>query len=229
MPRLERDLPVIIPHLMACGEPSPEFPAPWSVNAWIDGEPFSEEAVVDWKTFVQGLAAFVQALQRVDTSGAPPPGPHNFGRGAPLAGRNQRVHTALNAIADSIDIDAARAAWEEDSIAPEWDGPLRWLHGDLHAQNILLSEGRLRAVIDFGCLGIGDPACELSAAWRLLPEHARQHFRTELSPDAATWRRARAWALSISMMEVQHYRSSNPVLASIAMKTIERVLADRGG
>ena len=227
LPRLEQALPIAVPRLVARGQASPDYPAPWSINAWIEGATYREDAVTDWDAFVQALTTFVHALQSIDITGAPTPGRHNFGRGAPLATRDLRVRAALDAAASWLDIDAARAAWDEDSRSPEWPGPPRWIHGDIHANNILLSDGRLHAVIDFGGLGVGDPACELALAWRLLPSRARPQFRTLIGPDVATWRRARAWALSISLMEVLHYRTSNPVLTAIAVRTIGEVLRDR--
>ena len=226
LPRLEGALPVLTPRLVACGAPSADFPAPWSIHGWIEGETFHEEAVADWDAFVEALAAFIQALQRLDSSAAPAPGPHNFWRGTPLALRDGRVHAAIAATAGKFDAQTLRALWEEDSRAPIWSGPPRWIHGDLHAQNILLADGRLHAVIDFGGLGAGDPACELALAWRLLPAHARQHFLRAMDADAATLRRARAWALSISVMEVQAYAATNPVLTAMAMKTIEEILRE---
>lgn len=226
LPRLGDALPIAVPRLIARGRPSPDYPAPWSINTWIEGETYHESDVTDWDAFVRALVDFIQALQRIDTTGAPGPGPHNFGRGAPLAQRDPRVRAALDATASWSDAEAARAAWNVDSQAPPWTGPPRWLHGDIHAQNILLVEGHLRAVIDFGGLGIGDPACELSLAWRLLPSHARQLFQSVLAPDTSTWRRARAWALSISLMELQHYRTTNRVLTAIAARTIDEVLKD---
>lgn len=228
LPRLEGALPTLVPQLAACGKPSPDYPAPWSINRWIDGEPYREEAVTDWGAFVRALAGFVKSLQGIDTLDGPAPGPHNFGRGAPLAHRDERVRGALAATADWVDAKAAGMAWEEDSLAPAWAGPPSWMHSDIHAQNILMSGGRLHAVLDFGCLGVGDPACELALAWRLLPAHSRSQFRALLAPDDATWRRARAWALSISLMEVQHYRTGNTALNAIAMRTIGEVLKDHG-
>ena len=227
LPALDGKLPAIIPHLVARGEPSAEFPAPWSIYGWIKGKTYSEGAVADWTAFVDDLADFIQALQRCDAANAPAPGQHNFGRGAPLATRERRVQAAIEATAARFDAKTILAIWTEDSSVPAWNGPLRWLHGDLHAQNILLANGRLHAIIDFGCLGAGDPACELAVAWRLLPGHARERFRHALNPDTATWRRARAWALSISLMEVQAYATTNPVLTAIAARTIEEVLKDR--
>lgn len=226
LPRLERKLQTRVPHLVARGRPSSDYPAPWSINRWIEGETYREDAITDWAAFVSALVTFLKALQQTDTTGAPPPGPHNFGRGAPLVERDRRVHHAIQSIASSFDPSDLHRAWEEDSQAPALAGPLRWLHGDIHAQNILLAEGRLHAIIDFGCLGIGDPACELALAWRLLPDHARSLLHTALQPDAATWRRARAWALSISVMEMQHYAATNPVLTAIAARTIREVLKD---
>jgi len=125
-----------------------------------------------------------------------------------------------------LDTDAVTAAWEAALRAPAWHGPPVWLHGDLHAGNLLLERGRLSAVIDFGCLGVGDPACDFLVAWSFLSAETRDVFRAALAVDDATWARGRGWALSVGLIALPYYQSTNPVLAGMSRHAISEVLAD---
>ncbi len=125
-----------------------------------------------------------------------------------------------------LDTGAVTAAWDAALQAPAWHGPPVWIHGDLSPLNLLVERGRLSAVIDFGCLGVGDPACELQVAWNLLCSDTRDVFRAALPVDDATWARGRGWALSVGLIALPYYQSTNPVLAGIARRAIAEVLAD---
>lgn len=215
-PHLAPHLSLETPTLCGIGRPGDGFPWPWSVQTWIDGAPVRDDDVANWSDLATTLATFIVELRRAPVHGGPSPGDHNFGRGAPLATRETATRTAIGRLDGVIDVAAAAAAWARDAAAPAWDGPPCWIHGDLHAHNLLLRDGRLAAAIDFGGLGVGDPACDLAAAWRLLPAHARGAFRAALAADDATWSRARAWALSISVRELEFYGDSAPALSAIA-------------
>ena len=125
-----------------------------------------------------------------------------------------------------IDIGAAMAAWDGAVRAPVWDGPPTWVHGDLQSGNLLAQGGRLSAVIDWGCMGVGDPACDLMPAWNLFTAETRAIFREATSVDDATWARGRGWALSCGLIAQPYYQRSNPVLADIARHAIREVLAE---
>ena len=118
------------------------------------------------------------------------------------------------------------AAWEAALQAPAWQRPPVWIHGDLSSGNLLVEHGRLSAVIDFGCLGVGDPACDLMVAWTLLTAETRHVFRAALPVDDATWARGRGWALSWGLIVLPYYENTNPVLCGIARYAIDEVLAD---
>lgn len=118
-------------------------------------------------------------------------------------------------------------AWDGALATPPWTGPPTWFHGDLSPGNLLCLNDRLHAVIDFGCLGVGDPAVDLIVAWNLLPSTARQPLRTMVDVDDATWERGRGWALSIALIQLPYYEHTNPGLASVAWWTVGEVLADR--
>jgi aminoglycoside phosphotransferase (APT) family kinase protein len=151
--------------------------------SWIEGVPIREQDVSDWRDISGPLTEFLAALHVAPTVGGPAPGRHKFGRGVPLALRDMATRDAIGRIGDLIDARTALAAWEHDARQPEWQAPPRWIHGDLHAHNLLARAGRLCAVIDFGGLGVGDPACDLAVAWRLLPAWARSTFKGVMQTD----------------------------------------------
>jgi aminoglycoside phosphotransferase (APT) family kinase protein len=140
--------------------------------------------------------------------------------------RDTRTRDAIAILRGALDADTALAVWDAAIEAPAWRGSPVWLHGDLQSGNLLVAQGRLSAVIDFGCLGVGDPACDVMAAWMFLSAETRDVFRAELQIDEATWARGRGWALSVGLIALPYYRDSNPVLAGIARRAIREAIAD---
>lgn len=227
LPQLAPYLPLAIPVPLAKGVPGEGYPWHWSVYRWIDGENATLERLADVVETAVTLAHFITTLQQIDPTNGPPPGEHNSGRGVPLAERDRQTREAIAALDGMIDTKAATAAWKTALETPVWSGPPVWLHGDLQSGNLLAVDGMLTAVIDFGCLGVGDRACDLMVAWNLFSGEARQAFRAALAVDEATWARGRGWALSVGLIALPYYRESNPVLANIARYAIHEVLAER--
>jgi aminoglycoside phosphotransferase (APT) family kinase protein len=226
LPRLAPLLPLRIPVPLAKGVPAAGYPWEWSVYRWVDGESATGERIADLGRAATDLAYFVGALQQVDPEGGPTPGQHNSFRGVPLAARDAETRVAIAALEGSIDVAAATTEWEVALDAPVWSNAAVWIHGDLQPENLLTVRGRLSAVIDFGCLGVGDPSCDLMVAWTLFSGRSRDLFRSALSVDDATWARGRGWALSFGLIALPYYESTNPVLAGIARRAIAEVLAD---
>ncbi|MGH9173393.1 MAG: aminoglycoside phosphotransferase family protein [Vicinamibacterales bacterium] len=226
LPKLAPYLPLAIPVPLAKGTPGESYPWHWSVCNWLEGENATVERIADPRQAATELAQFVVALQRIDATGGPRPGAHNSHRGVPLARRDASTRAAIGSLDGMIDTDVATAAWEAALQAPAWDGPPVWIHGDLQSGNLLAVEGRLSAVIDFGCLGVGDPACDVMAAWTLFSAETRKDFREALPVDNATWARGRGWALSFGLIALPYYQNTNPMLAGIARHAIEEALGD---
>lgn len=223
LPILAPALPLPVPEPVFAGRPAGAYPWPWSICRWIEGRtPRDGDHLVQ---AARDLAGFVAALRAQDAAGGPRAGRHNFGRGLPLATRDAATREAIAACQGLIDTGAALEAWIRDSAAPPWDGPPVWVHGDLCRGNLLLREGRLAAVIDFGGLGVGDPACDLLPAWNLFDPPVRAAYREALAPDEASWARGRAWALSVALIQLPYYRETKPDLAADALRTIAAVLA----
>lgn len=231
LPRLAPHLPLGIPVPVAMGTPGEDYPWHWSVYRWLDGENATIERLPDPCQVATDLAQFVAALHKIDPAGGPLAGPHNFDRGVPLAMRDAPVRAAIAALHGGsggtlLDINAATAAWEAALQAPTWHGAPVWVHGDLQSGNLLAQGGRLRAVIDFGGLGVGDPACDLIVAWNLFGGSARNVFRAALSVDDATWARGCGWALSVGLIALPYYLNTSPAMVRYARHTIAQVLAD---
>jgi aminoglycoside phosphotransferase (APT) family kinase protein len=226
LPRLAPLLPLAIPVPLRKGAPAEGYPSGWAVYRWLEGVPATSERLADVRQAATDLARFVTALQRIDATGGPHPGAHNFYRGVPLATRDGAVRSAIASLNGAIEVGAVTAAWEAALRAPAWDGPPVWIHGDLYDGNLLVERGRLSAVIDFGGLGIGDPGCDLIVAWSLLPTEAREVFRSALAVDDATWARGRGWALSVSLIALPYYWTTNPVRVADSWHRIGEVLAD---
>src|SRR5262245_30654957 len=152
----------------------------------------------------------------------------NFWRGVPLAARDEMTRRCIRESQGLIDTQAVMRAWERDLAAPVWEKPPTWLHGDLVPDNLLLTDGRLNAVIDWGGLGVGDPATELLPAWSLFRGASRETYRQALGFDDATWARGRGLALSTSIVALPYYNDTLPVRANHARTVIHEVLADHG-
>jgi aminoglycoside phosphotransferase (APT) family kinase protein len=226
LPRLAPALPLAVSLPMGQGVPGEGYPWPWSVYRWLDGKEAAIERSPDARQDAVDLGRFLVALQAIDPGGGPRPGPHNGFRGEPLAGRDAATRAAIAELHDVVDPAAATAVWDTALGAPRWAGPPRWIHGDLIPGNLLAHGGRLSAMLDFGCLGVGDPACDGMAAWTFLDTDTREHFRAAAGLDDATWARARGWALSWGLIALPYYRVTNPVLAGRARRAVDEVLAD---
>jgi aminoglycoside phosphotransferase (APT) family kinase protein len=194
LPVLARHLPMRIPEPVALGAPGCGFPSPWSIYRWIDGEPASLDRIADMAEFASVLADFLCALHDIDATGGPAPGDHNFFRGGRLDTYDVEARGAIAQLTDWVDRNAVTEVWEA-ALASEWDRSPVWVHGDVAPSNLLVVNGHLQAVIDFGSVGVGDPACDLVMAWTFLTDEGTAMFRDRLGVDDATWERGRGWAL----------------------------------
>lgn len=218
-------LPLPIPVPLAKGVPGKGYPFPWSVYRWLPGETAATVRIDDLKAFATTLAHFLAALQQIDPTGGPPPGLHSAFRGGPLSRFDAETRRAIDALDGQIDAAAATEVWEA-ALFASWQGPPVWFHGDMAMGNLLVRDGRLGAVIDWGCAGVGDPACDLVIAWTFLSGESREAFRAALQLDQATWARGRGWALWKALILVAGHSVTNAPEATRSRQIIDEVLAD---
>ncbi len=225
LPKLAPLLPLPIPIPLAKGVPGHGYPWHWSIYQWLDGEVATLERVADLPEFAIALAQFLIALQRIDPTDGPPPGKHSFFRGAPVATYDVETRNAIAVLDDVIDVDAATSVWKT-ACQATWHGPSVWFHGDIAAGNLLVKNGRLSAVIDFGCSGVGDPACDFTIAWTFLSGASREAFRAALPGDIGIWARGRGWALWKALITLAGSANISRADAGRARCVINDVLED---
>ena len=225
LPKLAPLLPLPIPAPLALGEPAEGYPWRWSIYRWIEGEAAASAPISDLKKFAIDLANFLVALQKIDSTGGPLAGPHSFYRGGSLLTYDAETRQALEILKDRIDVNTATEVWET-ALVTTWHDSPAWVHGDISVGNLLVKDGQLSAVIDFGQLSIGDPACDLAIAWTLFKDESREAFRLSFNLDADTWARGRAWTLWKALICASNLTNSNAVEAQQALNIIEEILVD---
>lgn len=225
LPKLAPFLPFQIPIPLALGHPDKNYPWQWSIYQWLEGQNATLENINDLHQFAISLAQFLIALQQINSSGGPPPGKHNFFRGGPLNIYHDQTCKAIADLKNEINSDMATEIWEA-AINTKWNHKPVWLHGDFATGNLLVNKGNLSAVIDFGCLGIGDPACDLTIAWTFLSGESRNTFIKALALDEATWVRGRGWALWKALITLVEHLKIDPNKSKHAKYVINEVLDD---
>ena len=228
LPVLGPSLPVPIPVPLEMGVPGEGYPFNWSIRAWLTGETASVDRVPDLNAFALAVADFILALQRIDPVEGPRPGAHSFYRGESPLHYDDETRRCLAQLDGHIDTAAAAAVWDA-ALNARADRPAVWFHGDIATGNLLVRDGKLAAVIDFGTSGVGDPACDLVIAWTFFRGHCRAAFRQRVAQDEATWARARGWALWKALIGLAHDVDRDPTAADINHEIINEILLDAAG
>lgn len=230
-------LPVRVPSVLAVGAPAHGFSEPWSIVGWLAGDhppayDPSEPPNPDRVRLAADLAAFIVALRAVPGVEEAAHDPTmRWYRGGSLAEFDETVRRYIEQCRSipelDLDLDHARAVWTDALELPGADaaGPDGWFHGDLVAENLLVTDGRLSAVLDFG-VSVGDPTVDLHGAWELFDPPAREVFRNRVGADDATWLRGRAWALGIALGTLPYYWHTMPRRRADRLKMARNVLAD---
>jgi aminoglycoside phosphotransferase (APT) family kinase protein len=235
LPVLAPQLPVPIPQPVAIGRPGHGYPWSWSIYRWLPGTPASEAPIADVGRFATQLAGFLNGLSAADASDGPAAGPGSAHRGGPLSHYDDGdIPEAIHLLADRYDTNAVERVWQS-ALSSQWERPPVWVHGDLTGSNLLVTDGALSAVIDFGCAAIGDPACDLTMAWTFFTRDSTEQFQRGLGYDRDTWARARGWALWKSLVTILRAKGNNRDEYADARRfgwrhdpyeVIDRVLAD---
>ncbi|GMU18895.1 MAG: aminoglycoside phosphotransferase [Candidatus Babeliales bacterium] len=233
-PKVEKEhkwLPILAPLLplqisvpLVIGKPGSGYPWNWSVYRWLEGEAVAHAPITNTVDFAKSLAQFLAALQKIDPTNGPVPGT-TTDRGGPLEIYDDETRKALAILKDKIDIKAATQVWEA-ALATKWNKPPVWVHGDISLGNLLVKNGQLSAVIDFGGLAIGDPACDLAIAWTFFKGESREVFRTILDLDEGTWARGRGWTLWKALIVAAGLCETNNIEGENCWRIIDEVIAD---
>lgn len=224
LPLLAPLLPLPIPEVVAVGRPGEGYPFDWAVHRWIAGHNPVEGELAEPERVARDLAEFAVAIGKINVPGGPP-----AHRGQPLITEDADMRAAIEALRrtdEPFDADEITAAWEEALAAPSWADQALWAHSDLMPSNLLLTGNRISAVIDFGAVGLGEPATDVIPAWNLLPASVRPLYREAVDVNDAAWARGRGWALSMAVIQLPQYRITNPIISANARYTIREILAD---
>jgi aminoglycoside phosphotransferase (APT) family kinase protein len=224
LPILAERLSTPISEPLAKGEPSEDYPHPWSVNKWLDGETLTFENIDNSNQFANDLGEFLVELQSIDASGGPLAGEHNFYRGGDIAVYDDEFRDAINNV-NTFNKHLLKEIWEL-ALTSKWSGEPVWIHGDIAPGNILIKNGKLCAVIDFGILGVGDPSCDAAMAWTFFDDSSRKTFKNALDFDAETWNRARGWALWKTLISYNYNKQSNKAVADEKFNIIKVIIND---
>jgi aminoglycoside phosphotransferase (APT) family kinase protein len=224
LPSISRSLKITTPMPIKAMRACDLFAYPWSVCRWVEGRTLHRNAEFAEIEFVQELGLFLADLKSTKVGEVPPPGAHNFGRGVPLESRDAQTRAAFAAIADEFDKAALLLAWEKGLAARTYCGQPKLIHGDLAPTNILIKEGKLSGIIDWGGLAVGDPACDLMIAWNFLEDPWRGIFRFAAGADEDDWQRGLGWALSVAAIQLPYYRDTSPSIAAAARATLTAIL-----
>jgi aminoglycoside phosphotransferase (APT) family kinase protein len=225
LPLLAPRLPLPIPYPERTGHSALGYPYSWSLVPLLAGTPAADADSLDLAAVAAAVGEFLGALH----APASPDAPFNQFRGVPLAARAATFAENLRLVGGAVDRDAVLRVWASALSAPRYAGPPVWLHGDLHPANILVTDGQVSGVIDFGDITSGDPACDLAVAWMLLPLSWHGAFRAAYEAarggvaDDDRWLRARGWALNFGIVYLAH-SADNPQLLAVGRRTLDRVL-----
>ncbi|MFC1427472.1 aminoglycoside phosphotransferase family protein [Streptacidiphilus sp. N1-12] len=225
LPRLAPFLPVAVPPVLAAGAPGEGYPFPWSVRGWLPGETASPDRIDDLSVFAVEVGGFLRSLRQCETTGGPLAGAHSWYRGASPAHYDEETRRCLAALRGRVDTERLSAVWSA-ALDAEWHGEPVWFHGDIASGNLLVADGRLTAVLDFGTAGVGDPACDLVIAWHLFSGASRDAFRRTVDQDPACWARARGWAVWKALLVLSECVDTDRERATEQRRVLQEVLTD---
>ncbi|SFC84953.1 aminoglycoside phosphotransferase family protein [Bacillus sp. UNCCL81] len=225
LPILTNKLSLPVSKPLAKGSPSKSYPWPWTINEWIDGESLNKENISDLSQFAKELGQFLKEFQSIDAHGGPIAGKHNFFRGGNLAVYDQETKDSIDQTKAIFNKDLLTEIWET-ALSSKWEYEPVWVHGDIAPGNLLVKNGKLCAVIDFGILGVGDPSCDAVMAWTFFDTDSRNVFKNVLNFDENTWNRARGWALWKALITFNANKENTSSIREESFNTINVIMND---
>ncbi len=227
LPKLKNHLSFEIPAPIKMGTPSVDYPYPFSIYKWLEGKSINliNKDGIDLETLAQTLAKFLKELQAIKDVDGPKPGQHNWWRGDHVSVYDKGAKEQIAKLTGIIDTEKAIDLWER-ACNTRWSKPPVWIHGDYAIGNMLMRNGKLSAIIDFGGMGMGDPACDLVIAWGFLEGKSREIFINEMNLDKDIWARAKAWALWKATFVLCELEDKNSADAIKQLQIINEVISD---
>lgn len=225
LPILAEKLSFTIPTPIAKGVANEDYPWSWSIYKWLEGETLSYKKIDGLSQFAKDLGTFLNEFQAIDASEGPLAGQHNFYRGGSLLIYDKESRNSIENNKNSFDLHILNEIWDL-ALDSKWVSNPVWVHGDIAPGNILVKDGKLSAVIDFGILGVGDPSCDAAIAWTFFDETSRGEFKKVLNIDGGTWNRARGWALWKALITYDAYKDTVKIMADEAYRTILTIIDD---
>ncbi|SMC91735.1 aminoglycoside phosphotransferase family protein [Rhizobium sp. RU36D] len=225
LPKLAPHLPLPITKAIAMGKPGRGYPFPFGIYGWIEGETAKRDRIHDMGRFALDLAQFLNALRAINASDGIPAGAHNFFRGGDLAVYEAEARAALALLGEHLDQNLLTEILDL-ALSSRWQHPPVWVHGDIAWGNLLVRDGQLAAVIDFGSCGTGDPACDLAIAWTLFDGESRAVFRKALGLEADVWQRARGWTLWKALIVLAQEQDKTSAVAAEQREVIQALAED---
>ncbi|MEM7493022.1 MAG: aminoglycoside phosphotransferase family protein [Pseudomonadota bacterium] len=226
LPRMQA-LSLAAPQPLFLGDATPELKFGWAIYNWFEGKDLLRSAPLKQHDIAIQIGDFLKGLWAVDPKHGPRSGAQNHYRGADLLKRDFLTHEAFRMVSDEFCHHSLIRVWENALSASAFCGPPKWVHGDIHAANLIMDNGRIVAIIDWGLMGVGDPAVDLLPAWNLLSSEAREGFKVMTGVDQATWNRGRGWALSVSVIAYSYYKGrQNFWLNDISKRVLSELITD---
>lgn len=222
LPYLQPKLPIAVPEILGKGKPSKDYPFPWLITRYIEGCNPTQIDTIDLHQAANDLGNFILSMHKIEPMRGP-----KCRRGRPLILCDEQVQSSIPLLEKEYDTKRLLDLWKNVSKKPAWTGRDVWMHGDLHAGNLLVKNKKLVGIVDFGLAGVGDPACDLMVAWTLLNKSSRKTFQSIVGLDADTWQRALGWALFLGIVGYPYYKKTNLEFASIAKKALDQVIEDQ--
>ncbi|MEM1390299.1 MAG: aminoglycoside phosphotransferase family protein [Pseudomonadota bacterium] len=226
LPRMQ-GLSLAVPQPVFLGDATPELEFGWTIYNWIEGEDLLRSAPLEQDDIAMQIAQFLKSLWAINPEHGPRAGSQNHYRGADLHMRDSLTREACRMVSDEFCSQSLMRVWESALSSSNFHGPLKWVHGDIHAANLIVNNARLVAIIDWGLMGVGDPAVDLLPAWSLLSSEMRGVLKIETCVDKATWNRGKGWALSVSVIAYSYYKDrQNFWLNDISKRILNELIAD---
>lgn len=221
LPILARNLSLPITEPVAEGCPTADYPYVWSINKWLSGDTVTRNNI-NLSVFAEELANFLLEFESITASDGPIAGPHNFYRGGNLSVYDSETKEALHKLKGEINIEKCQLIWQQ-ALSSKWENEPVWIHGDIAPGNLLVQNGHLSGVIDFGILGTGDPSCDLAMAWTFFDKESRDVFIKSMNLDKDTWNRSKGWALWKALIT---YNNSDKKISENARFTVDAIIND---